>query len=142
MGLCKASKQASNSKLTIENPGVIPTKPTRLNTTRNQPIDYYILIPHIPPLTVSPQTYTTTTTPPQNAQPDASILGHPPEVLAVVDAGEARPILLGRLREHFPHIPFRRAPGAEEDGLRAAPPIPMTYPVPTGPRKQLTGYDD
>ncbi|KAK4124884.1 hypothetical protein N657DRAFT_569683 [Parathielavia appendiculata] len=23
-----------------------------------------------------------------------------------------------------------------------AAPIPMTYPVPTGPRKQLTGYDD
>ncbi|KAK4216597.1 hypothetical protein V8F33_010812 [Rhypophila sp. PSN 637] len=23
-----------------------------------------------------------------------------------------------------------------------APPIPMTYPVPTGPRKKLTGYGD
>ncbi|KAK3330481.1 hypothetical protein B0H66DRAFT_544011 [Apodospora peruviana] len=23
-----------------------------------------------------------------------------------------------------------------------APPIPLTYPVPTGPRKKLTGYDD
>ncbi|KFY38298.1 hypothetical protein V495_06656 [Pseudogymnoascus sp. VKM F-4514 (FW-929)] len=26
------------------------------------------------------------------------------------------------------------------DGPR--PPIPSTYPVPTGPRKQLSGYDD
>ncbi|KAL5615934.1 hypothetical protein FOBRF1_004682 [Fusarium oxysporum] len=23
-----------------------------------------------------------------------------------------------------------------------APPVPVTYPVPSGPRKQLTGYDD
>ncbi|KAI0535314.1 hypothetical protein GGR58DRAFT_448106 [Xylaria digitata] len=27
-------------------------------------------------------------------------------------------------------------------GYERAAPIPMTYPVPTGPRKQLTGYDD
>ncbi|KAL2161365.1 hypothetical protein VTH06DRAFT_8587 [Thermothelomyces fergusii] len=33
--------------------------------------------------------------------------------------------------------PVRRALGDEN-----APPIPLTYPVPTGPRKQLTGYDD
>ncbi|KAF4472434.1 NADH dehydrogenase [Fusarium albosuccineum] len=23
-----------------------------------------------------------------------------------------------------------------------APPVPVTYPIPSGPRKQLTGYDD
>ncbi|KAL2149827.1 hypothetical protein VTH82DRAFT_7503 [Thermothelomyces myriococcoides] len=33
--------------------------------------------------------------------------------------------------------PVRRALGDEN-----APPIPLTYPVPTGPRKKLTGYDD
>ncbi|KAL2269600.1 hypothetical protein VTJ83DRAFT_1784 [Remersonia thermophila] len=33
--------------------------------------------------------------------------------------------------------PLRRAVGDYD-----APPIPLTYPVPTGPRKQLTGYDD
>ncbi|CAI4211081.1 unnamed protein product [Parascedosporium putredinis] len=27
-------------------------------------------------------------------------------------------------------------------GDENAPKIPVTYPVPTGPRKQLTGYDD
>ncbi|KAI0402482.1 hypothetical protein F4802DRAFT_600085 [Xylaria palmicola] len=27
-------------------------------------------------------------------------------------------------------------------GYERARPIPMTYPVPTGPRKQLSGYDD
>ncbi|KAI0138171.1 NADH-ubiquinone oxidoreductase 9.5 kDa subunit [Hypoxylon sp. NC0597] len=27
-------------------------------------------------------------------------------------------------------------------GYERAPPIPMTYPVPSGPRKTLTGYDD
>ncbi|AEO54774.1 hypothetical protein MYCTH_2313956 [Thermothelomyces thermophilus ATCC 42464] len=33
--------------------------------------------------------------------------------------------------------PIRRALGDED-----AAPIPLTYPVPTGPRKTLTGYDD
>ncbi|KAL1872284.1 hypothetical protein VTK73DRAFT_1666 [Phialemonium thermophilum] len=33
--------------------------------------------------------------------------------------------------------PIRRALGDED-----APPIPLTYPIPPGPRKQLTGYDD
>ncbi|KAL2132913.1 hypothetical protein VTI74DRAFT_3162 [Chaetomium olivicolor] len=33
--------------------------------------------------------------------------------------------------------PIRRAIGDYD-----AAPIPMTYPVPTGPRKKLTGYDD
>ncbi|KAJ9155714.1 hypothetical protein NKR23_g2003 [Pleurostoma richardsiae] len=33
--------------------------------------------------------------------------------------------------------PIRKALGDED-----APTIPMTYPVPTGPRKKLTGYDD
>ncbi|KAK0703519.1 hypothetical protein B0T26DRAFT_731751 [Lasiosphaeria miniovina] len=33
--------------------------------------------------------------------------------------------------------PLRRRLGDED-----APMIPLTYPVPTGPRKQLTGYDD
>ncbi|KAI0552397.1 hypothetical protein F4679DRAFT_535466 [Xylaria curta] len=27
-------------------------------------------------------------------------------------------------------------------GYERTKPIPMTYPVPTGPRKQLSGYDD
>ncbi|KAK4102216.1 hypothetical protein N658DRAFT_424070 [Parathielavia hyrcaniae] len=33
--------------------------------------------------------------------------------------------------------PIRRRLGDPD-----AAPIPMTYPVPAGPRKQLTGYDD
>ncbi|KAK0749415.1 hypothetical protein B0T18DRAFT_105225 [Schizothecium vesticola] len=33
--------------------------------------------------------------------------------------------------------PIRRSIGAE-----TPKPIPMTYPIPSGPRKQLTGYDD
>ncbi|TDZ35966.1 NADH-ubiquinone oxidoreductase 9.5 kDa subunit [Colletotrichum sidae] len=33
--------------------------------------------------------------------------------------------------------PVRKALGDDN-----APPIPVTYPVPAGPRKQLTGYDD
>ncbi|KAK4116973.1 hypothetical protein N656DRAFT_742802 [Canariomyces notabilis] len=33
--------------------------------------------------------------------------------------------------------PVRRWLGDED-----APPIPLTYPVPTGPRKKLTGYGD
>ncbi|KAL2017372.1 hypothetical protein VTK56DRAFT_2252 [Thermocarpiscus australiensis] len=33
--------------------------------------------------------------------------------------------------------PLRRRLGDPD-----APPIPLTYPVPTGPRKKLTGYDD
>ncbi|KAI1190750.1 hypothetical protein F5B17DRAFT_427226 [Nemania serpens] len=33
--------------------------------------------------------------------------------------------------------PTRRWLGYEE-----VAPVPMTYPVPTGPRKQLSGYDD
>ncbi|KAI1852046.1 hypothetical protein JX265_008149 [Neoarthrinium moseri] len=27
-------------------------------------------------------------------------------------------------------------------GYERAKPIPMTYPIPAGPRKQLSGYDD
>ncbi|KAJ8122129.1 hypothetical protein ONZ43_g1598 [Nemania bipapillata] len=27
-------------------------------------------------------------------------------------------------------------------GYAPSPKVPMTYPVPTGPRKQLSGYDD
>ncbi|KAI1154065.1 hypothetical protein F4825DRAFT_448856 [Nemania diffusa] len=27
-------------------------------------------------------------------------------------------------------------------GYVRAPPVPSTYPIPTGPRKQLSGYDD
>ncbi|KAI5861061.1 hypothetical protein GGS23DRAFT_598938 [Durotheca rogersii] len=33
-------------------------------------------------------------------------------------------------------------PTLEKLGYRRAPPIPMTYPIPPGPRKTLTGYDD
>ncbi|KAK3372395.1 NADH:ubiquinone reductase 9.5 kda ubiquinone-binding protein [Podospora didyma] len=33
--------------------------------------------------------------------------------------------------------PIRKRLGDED-----APTIPMTYPIPQGPRKQLTGYDD
>ncbi|KAK4187266.1 hypothetical protein QBC35DRAFT_515615 [Podospora australis] len=33
--------------------------------------------------------------------------------------------------------PIRKALGDEN-----ATPIPLTYPIPTGPRKKLTGYDD
>ncbi|KAK3935611.1 hypothetical protein QBC46DRAFT_397129 [Diplogelasinospora grovesii] len=33
--------------------------------------------------------------------------------------------------------PIRKALGDDD-----APQIPMTYPVPSGPRKKLTGYDD
>ncbi|KAH6628466.1 hypothetical protein F5144DRAFT_604634 [Chaetomium tenue] len=33
--------------------------------------------------------------------------------------------------------PLRHAIGDPD-----APPIPLTYPVPTGPRKKLTGYGD
>ncbi|KAL2122167.1 hypothetical protein VTJ04DRAFT_2622 [Mycothermus thermophilus] len=33
--------------------------------------------------------------------------------------------------------PLRRAVGDYD-----VKPIPLTYPVPTGPRKQLSGYDD
>ncbi|KAK1768676.1 NADH-ubiquinone oxidoreductase 9.5 kDa subunit [Phialemonium atrogriseum] len=33
--------------------------------------------------------------------------------------------------------PIRRAIGDHD-----AAPIPMTYPIPSGPRKMLTGYDD
>ncbi|KAI1328677.1 hypothetical protein F5Y16DRAFT_398132 [Xylariaceae sp. FL0255] len=27
-------------------------------------------------------------------------------------------------------------------GYENSPPIPMTYPIPSGPRKSLSGYDD
>ncbi|KAL7621393.1 n19m, NADH-ubiquinone oxidoreductase 9.5 kDa subunit [Parahypoxylon ruwenzoriense] len=27
-------------------------------------------------------------------------------------------------------------------GYNRSPPVPLTYPVPPGPRKKLTGYDD
>ncbi|KAI1392103.1 uncharacterized protein F4822DRAFT_389627 [Hypoxylon trugodes] len=33
-------------------------------------------------------------------------------------------------------------PALKALGYERAPPIPMTYPIPTGPRKQLSGYDD
>ncbi|KAI0906359.1 hypothetical protein F4823DRAFT_565866 [Ustulina deusta] len=33
-------------------------------------------------------------------------------------------------------------PTLKKLGYERAKPIPMTYPVPTGPRKRLTGYDD
>ncbi|KAK7757683.1 n19m, NADH-ubiquinone oxidoreductase 9.5 kDa subunit [Diatrype stigma] len=33
-------------------------------------------------------------------------------------------------------------PAMKAAGYKRAPPIPMTYPIPPGPRKQLTGYDD
>ncbi|KAH6675046.1 hypothetical protein BGZ60DRAFT_491861 [Tricladium varicosporioides] len=33
--------------------------------------------------------------------------------------------------------PIRKALGDEN-----AAPIPLTYPIPSGPRKQLSGYDD
>ncbi|KAI0172639.1 hypothetical protein GGR52DRAFT_545529 [Hypoxylon sp. FL1284] len=37
---------------------------------------------------------------------------------------------------------FTVPPALKASGYERAPPIPMTYPVPTGPRKTLTGYDD
>ncbi|KAI0415684.1 hypothetical protein F5X98DRAFT_376441 [Xylaria grammica] len=42
----------------------------------------------------------------------------------------------------FPITLFGVPPVLKKMGYERAPPIPMTYPVPTGPRKQLTGYDD
>ncbi|ORY55299.1 uncharacterized protein BCR38DRAFT_452692 [Pseudomassariella vexata] len=30
----------------------------------------------------------------------------------------------------------------ERLGYKRAPPIPLTYPIPPGPRKTLSGYDD
>ncbi|GAP90171.1 putative NADH-ubiquinone oxidoreductase kda subunit [Rosellinia necatrix] len=41
-----------------------------------------------------------------------------------------------------PVILFTVPPALKRLGYERAPPIPMTYPVPTGPRKQLSGYDD
>ncbi|KAI3321629.1 hypothetical protein HD806DRAFT_503073 [Xylariaceae sp. AK1471] len=41
-----------------------------------------------------------------------------------------------------PVILFTVPPTLKRLGYERAPPIPMTYPVPTGPRKQLSGYDD
>ncbi|RYP48704.1 hypothetical protein DL768_005424 [Monosporascus sp. mg162] len=37
---------------------------------------------------------------------------------------------------------FTVPPVMKRLGYERAAPIPMTYPVPTGPRKQLSGYDD
>ncbi|KAI0476464.1 hypothetical protein GGR56DRAFT_674929 [Xylariaceae sp. FL0804] len=37
---------------------------------------------------------------------------------------------------------FTVPPTLEKLGYPRAPPIPMTYPVPPGPRKRLSGYDD
>ncbi|KAK5656204.1 hypothetical protein OQA88_4965 [Cercophora sp. LCS_1] len=48
-----------------------------------------------------------------------------------VIVGAAGPVMLVTIP------PIRRAMGAENPAT-----IPMTYPVPTGPRKKLTGYDD
>ncbi|KAI0853607.1 NADH-ubiquinone oxidoreductase 9.5 kDa subunit [Daldinia vernicosa] len=33
-------------------------------------------------------------------------------------------------------------PAMKRLGYERSPPIPLTYPIPTGPRKTLTGYDD
>ncbi|KAI0509186.1 hypothetical protein F5B22DRAFT_649235 [Xylaria bambusicola] len=41
-----------------------------------------------------------------------------------------------------PVILFTVPPLMKKLGYVRAAPIPMTYPVPAGPRKQLTGYDD
>ncbi|KAI1360329.1 hypothetical protein F5Y08DRAFT_343764 [Xylaria arbuscula] len=41
-----------------------------------------------------------------------------------------------------PTILFTVPPTLKLMGYERAKPIPMTYPIPTGPRKQLTGYDD
>ncbi|KAI1246153.1 hypothetical protein MGN70_013050 [Eutypa lata] len=37
---------------------------------------------------------------------------------------------------------FTVPPISKRLGYERASPIPMTYPIPTGPRKQLSGYDD
>ncbi|KAI0467456.1 hypothetical protein F4859DRAFT_494502 [Xylaria cf. heliscus] len=41
-----------------------------------------------------------------------------------------------------PVIIFTVPPTLRLLGYERTKPIPMTYPVPTGPRKKLTGYDD
>ncbi|KAH9888747.1 hypothetical protein F4778DRAFT_785945 [Xylariomycetidae sp. FL2044] len=41
-----------------------------------------------------------------------------------------------------PVMLFTVPPLMKRLGYERAKPIPMTYPIPTGPRKQLTGYDD
>ncbi|KAI0883951.1 uncharacterized protein GGS22DRAFT_166484 [Annulohypoxylon maeteangense] len=33
-------------------------------------------------------------------------------------------------------------PILERMGYQRTPPVPLTYPMPVGPRKKLTGYDD
>ncbi|KAI1504940.1 hypothetical protein F5X99DRAFT_405576 [Biscogniauxia marginata] len=33
-------------------------------------------------------------------------------------------------------------PALKKLGYERTPPVPMTYPIPEGPRKQLSGYDD
>ncbi|TPX10648.1 uncharacterized protein E0L32_008382 [Thyridium curvatum] len=48
-----------------------------------------------------------------------------------VIVGAAGPVVLATVP------PFRKMIGDED-----APPVPLTYPVPTTPRKKLTGYDD
>ncbi|KAH7316829.1 NADH-ubiquinone oxidoreductase 9.5 kDa subunit [Stachybotrys elegans] len=54
-----------------------------------------------------------------------------PALFWSVAIGAAGPIMM-------PIVPpLRRALGDVDPA-----PIPVTYPVPTGPRKQLTGYDD
>ncbi|KAI1194259.1 hypothetical protein F5X97DRAFT_327709 [Nemania serpens] len=41
-----------------------------------------------------------------------------------------------------PVILFTVPPTLRRLGYERAADVPMTYPVPTGPRKQLSGYDD
>ncbi|KAI2619610.1 NADH-ubiquinone oxidoreductase 9.5 kDa subunit [Hypoxylon sp. NC1633] len=41
-----------------------------------------------------------------------------------------------------PIMAFTVPPISQRLGYERAPPIPQTYPIPPGPRKTLTGYDD
>ncbi|KAI5925830.1 hypothetical protein F4810DRAFT_658480 [Camillea tinctor] len=48
-------------------------------------------------------------------------------------------ILIGSMG---PVVLFTVPPTLKALGYERAAPIPMTYPIPPGPRKQLSGYDD
>ncbi|KAG7437508.1 NADH-ubiquinone oxidoreductase 9.5 kDa subunit [Fusarium oxysporum f. sp. raphani] len=81
--------------------------------------------------TIGPLPETIITTKIERQTPHRQLSHHRPALFWSVIIGAAGPVAM-------PIVPPIRYYFGDVD----APPVPVTYPIPSGPRKQLTGYDD